>query len=397
MNHKIQIRISISMESRRPVVIVDAPNVYYDNYCIKHNLRQCSKCQLEMIDLGITRKSSNGNIYADTRDKKWFKRSLEISRLKIIVDFIEKRGYQPLLYCESGMRDYLTSDKVSKRYPDEVPQKRDLLSILAKAGYVIFDEHGKKPHGANKEKNENWDDDIWIIHMALQFREEYDTQSFIMSNDGFYAWRKNRRDLDWKLIDSIQVKFEWQPSRNTEFKDPTDQIFVSPKLKHIEEATPSIEMKRIRTEMRKLDHKREELVHKLNSLEYNETLKEALQDKSISVHMDPVSERVIPHKEEIINAFEGALHEGLQKDTVHINNLWYHLSKNGIGDVLAWVENLPLDLNRAHKSRAKSMMGFKEDSPDITFLQFLTNVFMNESGKELKPNADWSELYLIDE
>ena len=142
MNHKIQICVSISMESRRPVVIVDAPNVYYDNYCIKHNLRQCSKCQLEMIDLGITRKSSNGKIYADTRDKKWFKRSLEISRLKIIVDFIEKRGYQPLLYCESGMRDYLTSDKVSKRYPDEVPQKRDLLSILAKAGYVIFDEHG---------------------------------------------------------------------------------------------------------------------------------------------------------------------------------------------------------------------------------------------------------------
>ena len=43
------------------------------------------------------------------------------------------------------------------------------------------------------------------------------------------------------------------------------------------------------------------------------------------------------------------------------------------------------------------MMGFKEDSPDIIFLQFLTNVFMNETGRELKPNADWSELYLIDE
>ena len=42
------------------------------------------------------------------------------------------------------------------------------------------------------------------------------------------------------------------------------------------------------------------------------------------------------------------------------------------------------------------MMGFKEDSPDLAFLQFLTNVFMDETGKELKPNEDWSELHLVD-
>ena len=385
------------MESRRPVVIVDAPNVYYDNYCIKHNLRECNKCKEKMIELGLFIKRGK-KIYADTKNKEWFNRALEISRLQIVIDFIEKKGYQPLLYCESSMRDYLNSSKWQKKYPDEVPKKRDMLSSFVESGYAVFDDHGRKPYGANKEHNENWDDDIWIIHMALELREEHDIQSFIMSRDGFFAWRKNRPDLDWNLIDSIQVKFEWQP-KVTKFKDPTNQTFLCPKLKKIEEATPSIKMKRIRTEIRKLDDKREELVRKLQSMEYNEVLLEALKHKSISTHMSPISEREIPHKEEIINTFAGALQDGQDKDRIHVNNLWYHLSKNGIGDVLAWSLNtsLTLDLNRAHKSRAKSMMGFKEDSPDITFLQFLTNVFMNETGRELKPNADWSELYLIDE
>ena len=393
MNNKIQINITLSVDPNAPVVIVDAPNVYYDNYCNKHNLRECDKCKKEMIELGITRKRGK-RIYADTKNKKWFSRSLEISRLQIVIDFIEKRGYQPLLYCESGMRDYLNG-RALKKYPHEVPQKRDMLSSLVESGYVIFDEHGKKPHGSNKEENENWDDDIWIIHFALQLRDEYDNQSFIMSRDGFYSWRKNRPDLDWGLIDTIQVKFEWQP-KMAEFKDPTDQTFLAPKLKQIVEAKPSIEMKRIRTEIRKLDQRKKELMLKLQSLEHKETLLMALQDKSISTHMGPISEREIPHKEEIINTFEGALQDGQHKDTIHVNSLWYHLSKNGIGDKLALVDNLPVDLNQAHKSRAKSMMGFKEDSPDLAFLQFLTNVFMDETGKELKPNEDWSELYLID-
>ena len=395
MNNKIQISITLSVDTPTPVVIVDAPNVYYDNYCKKHSLRNCNKCQEEMIELGITRKRGK-RTYADTKNKKWFYRSLEISRLQIVIDFIEKRGYKPLLYCESGMRDYLNG-RALKKYPDEVPQKRDMLSSLVESGYVIFDDHGKKPHGSNKEENENWDDDIWIIHMALQLREDYDTQAFIMSKDGFYAWRKKRPDLDWGLIDTIQVKFEWQP-KMAEFKDPTDQTFLSPKLKQIVEAKPSIEMKRIRTEIRKLDQRKKELMLKLQSMEHKETLLMALQDKSISTHMGPISEREIPHKEEIINTFEGALQDGQRKEWINVENLWYHLSQNGIGDRLAY--STPLGLNYhatlSHKSRAKSMMGFKEDSPDLPFLQFLTNVFMDETGKELKPNEDWSELHLVD-
>ena len=395
MNNKIQISITLSVDPSPPVVIVDAPNVYYDNYCKKHNLRQCDKCQKEMIELGITRKRGK-RIYADTRNNEWFTRSLEISRLEIVVDFIVKRGYRPLLYCESGMRDYLNGWAL-KKYPDEVPQKRDMLSSLVESKYVIFDDHGKKPHGSNKEENENWDDDIWIIHMALQLRGEYDTESFIMSNDGFYAWRNKRDDLDWGLIDTIQVKFEWQP-KMTEFKDPTDQTFLAPKLKHIEDATPSMEIKRILTEIRKIDQRKKELMLKLQSLEQRETLRLALEDKSISTHMGPISEREIPHKEEIINTFEGALQDGQRKDWIYVENLWYHLSQNGIGDKLAYSTSLGIN-NYAilsHKSRAKSMMGFKEDSPDLAFLQFLTNVFMDETGKELKPNEDWSELHLVD-
>ena len=393
MNNKIQISITLPVDSPPPVVIVDAPNVYYDNYCKKHNLRECDKCQKEMIELGIIRKRGK-RIYADTKNEKWFSRSLEISRLQIVIDFIEKRGYKPLFYCESGMRDYLNG-RALKKYPDEVPQKRDMLSNLVESGYVIFDDHGKKPHGSNKEENENWDDDIWIIHMALQLREDYETQAFIMSKDGFYTWRKKRPDLDWGLIDSIQVKFEWQP-KMAEFKDPTDQTFLAPKLKQIVEATPSIEMKRIRTEIRKLDQRKKELMLKLQSLEHQATLQMALQEKSISTHMGPISEREISHKEEIINTFEGALQDGQHKDTIYVDNLWYHLSQNGIGDRLAYSSPPGINNDLSHKSRAKSMMGFKEDSPDLAFLQFLTNVFMDETGKELKPNEDWSKLHLVD-
>jgi hypothetical protein len=62
-----------------------------------------------MIDLGLTIKKGK-RIYANTRDKKWFTGSLEISRLKIVIDFVEDKGYQPLFYCESSMRDFLTSE-----------------------------------------------------------------------------------------------------------------------------------------------------------------------------------------------------------------------------------------------------------------------------------------------
>lgn len=394
MNNKIQISITLSVDTPTPVVIVDAPNVYYDNYCKEHEVRQCGKCQKEMIDLGLTIKKGK-RIYANTRDKKWFTGSLEISRLKIVIDFVEDKGYQPLFYCESSMRDYLTSEWASKKYPDDVPKKRDLLQKLVSEGYVIFDDHGKKPHGANKEEDDNWDDDIWIIHYALELRERKNIESFILSGDGFFTHRKNRNDLDWKLIDKIQIKFEWQPT-STKFKDPTEQDFLAAKLRKREKISPSLEKKRIRREIANLEDRVEKLELKLKNLEFQEILQESLQDKSISTHMGPISEREIPHKEEIINTFEGALQDGQDKDTIHVNSLWYHLSKNGIGDKLALVDNLPVDLNQAHKSRAKSMMGFKEDSPDLAFLQFLTNVFMDETGKELKPNEDWSELHLID-
>ena len=69
-------------------------------------------------------------------------------------------------------------------------------------------------------------------------------------------------------------------------------------------------MKRIRREIRKLDERKEELTLKLRSLEYDEILREALQDKSVTTHMGPISEREIPNREEIINTFEGALQDG---------------------------------------------------------------------------------------
>ena len=394
MNNKIQITVTLSVDTLAPLVVIDGPNVYYDNYCKKHKMRQCSKCQNEMIDLGLTIRK-NKRTYADTKNKEWFVRSLEINRLKMVIDFLEDKGYQPLFYCESSMRDFLGQEWAAKKYPNEVPIKRDLLQKLVDEGYVIFDDHGKKPHGANKEDDDNWDDDIWIIHYALELRERKNIESFILSKDGFFTHRKNRKELDWNLIDKIQIKFEWQPA-STKFKDPTEQDFLAPKLRDRGVISPSLEKKRIRREIANLVDRVEKLELKLRDLEFQEIFQESLQEKSISTHMGPISEREISHKEEIINTFEGALQDGQHKDTIYVDNLWYHLSRNGIGDRLAYSSPLGINNDLSHKSRAKSMMGFKEDAPDLAFLQFLTNVFMDETGKELKPNEDWSKLHLVD-
>ena len=78
MNNKIQITVTLSVDTLAPVVVIDGPNVYYDNYCKKHKMRQCSKCQNEMIDLGLTIRK-NKRTYADTKNREWFVRSLEIT------------------------------------------------------------------------------------------------------------------------------------------------------------------------------------------------------------------------------------------------------------------------------------------------------------------------------
>ena len=373
------------MSTPAPIVIIDGPNVYYDRYCKRHTTRQCNKCKKKMIELGLTTESKSGKqVYPDMKNLEWWNHpSLEISRLPIVIEYIEKLGYRPLFYCESQMEKSLNT-WLLKKYPDDVKPKRDLLEKLFEEGYVVFDAHGFKPHGANKEDDDNWDDDIWIIHMALRFREQQNRESFIMSNDHFGIWRKKRNDLDWDLIDRIHIKFEWQPEV-TKFKDPTNQIFIAPKVRKLSETSTELERKRILEEIQNIDDRKGGLLRKLESIDYEESLQDALAEYSRTKHSERDEIIELPFKEEIIQSIREAIGS---KNRVSTGDIWLKLQFNGIGShPMATAYN-----NRA----AKEMLGFKPSTPDKIVLQYMVNLFVNETGIELKPDQDWVVLDVIE-
>ena len=382
MKCNIQICISFSVSTPAPIVIIDGPNVYYDRYCKRHTTRQCSKCKKKMRELGLTTKKGK-RAYPDMKNRKWWHHpSLEISRLPIVIEYIEKQGYRPLFYCESQMEKSLNT-WLLRKYPDDVKPKRDLLEKLFEEGYVVFDAHGSKPHGADKEDDDNWDDDIWIIHMALRLREQQNRESFIMSKDHFRAWRKKRNDLDWNLIDRIHIKFEWQPEV-TEFKEPTDQIFIAPKLRKLSETNPEIERKRILKEIQNIDKRREEMTLELESIE--ESLQEALAEYSITKQSEKDEIIELPYKEEIIQSINEAIGN---KNRVSTGDIWFRLN---INLVTGPFPSSPSTVN----NEVKRMLGFKTSTPDKIVLQYMVNLFVNETGIELKPEQDWVVLDVIE-
>lgn len=382
MKCNIQICISFSVSVPAPIVIIDGPNVYYDRYCKRHTTRQCNKCKKKMIELGLTTKKGK-RVYPDMKNRKWWHHpSLEISRLPIVIEYIEKQGYRPLFYCESQMEESLNT-WLLRKYPDDVKPKRDLLEKLFEEGYVVFDAHGSKPHGADKEDDDNWDDDIWIIHMALRLREQQNRESFIMSNDYFGIWRKKRNDLDWNLIDRIHIKFEWQPEV-TEFKEPTDQIFIAPKLRKLSETNPEIERKRILKEIQNIDKRREEMTLELESIE--ESLQEALAEYSITKQSEKDEIIELPYKEEIIQSINEAIGN---KNRVSTGDIWFRLN---INLVTGPFPSSPSTVN----NEVKRMLGFKTSTPDKIVLQYMVNLFVNETGIELKPEQDWVVLDVIE-
>jgi len=366
-----------------PIVIIDGPNVYYDRYCKRHTTRQCNKCKKKMIELGLTTQKGK-RVYPDMKNREWWNHpSLEISRLPIVIEYIEKQGYRPLFYCESQMENSLNT-WLLKKYPDDVKPKRDLLEKLFEEGYVVFDNHGYKPYGADKEDDDNWDDDIWIIHMALRFREQQNRESFIMSKDHFRTWRKKRNDLDWNLIDRIHIKFEWQPEV-TQFKDPTDQIFIAPKLRKLSETNTEIGRKRILKEIQNIDERKGELLLQLESIDYEESLQDALVEYSRTKHSERDEIIELPFKEEIIQSIREAIGN---KNRVSTGDIWFRLTNNGIGEG-------PIPSTYLNNT-AKEMLGFKSSTPDKIVLQYMVNLFVNETGMELKPDQDWVVLDVIE-
>ena len=372
MKNNIWISITHYVEATRPVVVIDAPNLYYDRYCVEHYTRQCTKCKKEMVERGLVNRKG----YADQSNLDWWHyRSLEISRLPLVIEFVENRGYRPIFYCESSMRTAVNT-WLLKKYPEDVQPKRDLLEKLFEDDYVVFDNHGIKPKGKDKEKDENWDDDIWCIQMALEIRRQKNIEAFIMSRDNFRVWRKKRDDLDWDFIDSITIKYEWQPEV-TEFKDPTDQVFLAPKLREMPRAES------IRKEIERIQRRKQELQQELEGLEwdleYDEELKDVLSRNSIiSTSEDPSED--VPFREAIIKSITEAI-EG--KDTVSVGDIWYKLRLNGVGD-----------LHSLDNVGTKMRLGLHQASDKVA-LQYMVNIFVNETGIELKPLADWEQLDVI--
>lgn len=379
MKYNIHLWILAFVSTPRSVVIVDGPNVYHDNICKKHRVRNCSPCQDEMIKLGGDCVVKRGkNVYANQSNGDWWERTLDIDRLPKVANFIESHGHKPVIYCHSSTRNWLGGFGLEK-YPDDVGPKHNILEELYQNGVVVFDTHGGKPKGENKDEDDNWDDDIWIIHMALQYREQLGVDSYIMSNDQFRNWKKKRQDLDWKLIQNIHIMFEWQPK---EAKEDEDQLFLAAKLKQLKSPSTEDERERINSEI-------ERLQSRLSELDASDPIQDELDKFAVTSDSEIKEEKESPHVEEIIRAWE----KSLRKNQTTIWNFWSHLR-----DELAWPvthyeltyeSGVDFTLPSCIEDRlVRTKLGFEEDVNPYRVVEECLIIYSNITGKELKFSPD---------
>ena len=387
MKYNIHLWILAFVSTPRSVVIVDGPNVYHDNICKKHRVRNCSPCQDEMIKLGGDCVVKRGkNVYANQRNGDWWERTLDIDRLPKVVNFIESHGYKPVIYCHSSTRNWLGGFGLEK-YPDDVGPKHNILEELYQNGVVVFDTHGGKPKGENKDEDDNWDDDIWIIHMALQYREQHGVDSYIMSNDQFRNWKEKRQDLDWKLIQNIHIMFEWQPK---EAKEDEDQLFLAAKLKQLKSPSTEDERERINSEI-------ERLQSRLSELDASDPIQDELDKFAVTSDSEIKEEKESPHVEEIIRAWE----KSLRKNQTTIWNFWSHLRNELAWPVthyeLTYESGVDFTLPSCIEDRlVRTKLGFEEDVNPYRVVEECLIIYSNITGKELKFSPDQTVITRID-
>ena len=388
MKYNIHLWILATVGTPISVVIVDGPNVYHDNVCKKHRVRNCSPCQDEMIKLGgdcVVKK--RGKVFANQKNDDWWERTLDMDRLPRVANFIQSHGHKPVIYCQSSTRGWLSGYGL-KKYPDDVGPKHKILEELHQQGVVVFDTHGGKPRGVHKDEDDNWDDDIWIIHMALQYREQHGVDSYIMSNDKFRNWKKKRQDLDWKLIQNIHIMFEWQPK---EAKEEVDQLFLAAKLKKLKslpaDASDPIEDERERIK---------------GEIERHERIAESLQDEldkfAVTSSSEIKEKKESPHVEEIIRAWE----KSLNKNQTSIWNYWFNLRLE-----LAWPVTYDYPITHepgvdfTHPASAEDRLvrvklGFEDDVNPYRVVEECLIIYSNTTGKELKFSPDQTVITRID-
>ncbi|MEC8939250.1 MAG: hypothetical protein VX999_05725, partial [Candidatus Thermoplasmatota archaeon] len=295
-----------------------------------------------------------------------------------VANFIESHGHKPVIYCHSSTRNWLGGFGLEK-YPDDVGPKHNILEELYQNGVVVFDTHGGKPKGENKDEDDNWDDDIWIIHMALQYREQLGVDSYIMSNDQFRNWKKKRQDLDWKLIQNIHIMFEWQPK---EAKEDEDQLFLAAKLKQLKSPSTEDERERINSEI-------ERLQSRLSELDASDPIQDELDKFAVTSDSEIKEEKDSPHVEEIIRAWE----KSLKKNQTTIWNFWSHLRLELAWPVthyeLTYESGVDFTLPSCIEDRlVRTKLGFEEDVNPYRVVEECLIIYSNITGKELKFSPD---------
>jgi hypothetical protein len=155
-------------------------------------------------------------------------------------------------------------------------------------------------------------------------------------------------------------------------------------LRKLSETNPEIERKRILKEIQNIDKRREEMTLELESIE--ESLQEALAEYSITKQSEKDEIIELPYKEEIIQSINEAIGN---KNRVSTGDIWFRLN---INLVTGPFPSSPSTVN----NEVKRMLGFKTSTPDKIVLQYMVNLFVNETGIELKPEQDWVVLDVIE-
>ena len=285
MNGKIvSIHLTVIVP-KAPYVVIDAPNVYHDNICIKHRRRQCpdcmkdqetcekhgrhrcKECRREMKKKGLVKWTKGGGVVANTEYGNNWERTLDIKRLLKVELKISSKGYKPLFYVEFSTIDYMYENK--EKY-EGMHQKLKILEGLDSRGRLVkFEKH--KPPGVKKSDDPNYDDDLWIIQSAIVLEKHERVDCYIMSNDHFSIYSKEgskrfiQFDWTWEKIHDRRIAYDWMPPDSDE---DGNQQFTSPKWENIPKFELSIEeeYKLISAEIRDTEIELEKLKEKKSNL-----------------------------------------------------------------------------------------------------------------------------------
>jgi len=401
----------------RPWVIVDGPNAYTDNYCLKHDVRQCLECKKEqetcqkhdehwckdcrkkMTKDELLRRTANGQLVVNTGHQNW-DRTLDIKRLLEVEKAIRNKGYRPLIFVLENTIEYM--DNTKEKYPEVIPKIEIIDGLKERRCYIPFEPH--KPPGAKKSDDPNWDDDLWIINTAIQLEEAEQAKCYIMSNDNFKTYSDKKKKYiefpwSWEKIRRRQIKYSWQPEVS-----PRSEVqkLVSPKLIKMTQLEHSIEneynflssrIDLLQIELKELNEQKNNLSSQIGLREEIPKILQPSEEKELSKSLEN-------YKNEICTAIGWVLKNRMnEKGFITTADIWGSIARKikGVrGDsLISLVSELSNIIHYDENEFLKVELGYNNNTNVISIVEDAILIYQIIKGVELKFTPDQTKLKVM--